>query len=68
MLNTLKISQLISKLQEVQKRFGDVKIVLSCDSEGNSFGTITNDMSLSFDSKAKVAILYPVEEGIYELL
>jgi hypothetical protein len=61
-MKTLKISELINMLNMVKRDFGDLPVVLSSDSEGNSLGTIkgTQDVGCLDD----VIILYPNEEGI----
>lgn len=61
-MKTLKLSELIQLLEMVKRDFGDLPVVLSSDSEGNSLGTIigTQDVGCLDD----VIILYPHEEGI----
>ena len=61
-MKTLKLSELIQLLERVKRDFGDLPVVLSSDSEGNSLGTIigTQDVGCLDD----VIILYPHEEGI----
>ena len=61
-MKTLKLSELVQLLEMVKRDFGDLPVVLSSDSEGNSLGTIigTQDVGCLDD----VIILYPHEEGI----
>ena len=61
-MKTLKLSELIQLLEMVKRDFGDLPVVLSSDSEGNSLGTIigTQDVGCLDD----VIILYPHEERI----
>ena len=61
-MKTLKLSELIQLLEMVKRDFGDLPVVLSSGSEGNSLGTIvgTQDVGCLDD----VIILYPHEEGI----
>ena len=61
-MKTLKLSELVQLLEMVKRDFGDLPVVLSSDSEGNSLGTIigAQDVGCLDD----VIILYPHEEGI----
>lgn len=61
-MKTLKVSELIKLLKMVKRDFGDLPVVLSSDSEGNSLGTIvgTGDIGYLDD----VIILYPNKEGL----
>lgn len=61
-MRTLKLSELIQLLETLKRDFGDLPVVLSSDSEGNSLGTIigVQDVGCLDD----VIILYPHEEGI----
>lgn len=60
------ISQLINQLEEIQKGYGDIEVVLSGDPEGNNFGTISNQLEWSTGvekSKGqKVLVLYPEQQ------
>lgn len=56
------LSKLISILQTVKKKGGDLPVFLSSDSEGNSFGDLGIGGSFYWD-KNKV-ILYPFNEGL----
>jgi len=58
----MKTSELIHFLQEMKKRYGDTEIFLSTDEEGNGYGTLNVEGSLSFDEKK--IIFYPFEEGL----
>ena len=63
----MKISELIKKLEISIKEFGDLPIIVSADSEGNSFGTLnTRSICLiqDFDtSEPKGICLYPFADG-----
>lgn len=43
MTETMTIEQLIRRLNLIKKLCGNLSVVLSSDSEGNSFGTICNE-------------------------
>ena len=53
---TSKLSELIERLQEYKRIYGDIPVVMAVDPEGNSYGTITQD---SFDTDKSFLILYP---------
>jgi len=58
---SMKISQLIKELNQLQKQIGDVPVYLSRDSEGNGYGSL--DASMSFgEYEKKAIILYPIQE------
>lgn len=61
------ISDLIKQLQAVKQDCGDVPVVLSSDSEGNSYGTTDTQSSLTYavDNKGNVVgiVLYPFADG-----
>lgn len=57
---TIKISTLIKKLQEIQARFGDLPVCMSADSEGNSFGIISPEGEELVDAGSGVIVLYPI--------
>ncbi len=63
----MTISQLIAELERFKKQHGDVPVVLSVDTEGNSFGTTHPNDTLcpALDDNEDVAgvILYPYAEG-----
>lgn len=61
MASTMKISQLIRKLQAIKREVGDIEVYMSEDSEGNGYGTIDNT-SFGF-SNGKLAI-YPYVDHI----
>lgn len=61
-MKTLKVSELIKLLKMVKRDFGDLPVVLSSDSEGNSLGTIIGSQDVGYLDD--VIILYPNKEGI----
>lgn len=61
-MKTLKLSELIQLLEMVKRDFGDLPVVLSSDSEGNSLGTIIGKQDVG--CLDDVIILYPHEEGV----
>ena len=69
---SMKISELIKDLQDFQKEYGDLPVVMSVDCEGNSFSTLKKGDCVVFsfddnDPKRKVngAVIYPFAEGFY---
>ena len=44
----MKISELIKKLQTIQKEHGDLQAVYACDEEGNSFSPVEIDPTEGF--------------------
>ena len=69
----MKISELKQYLSRVEKEFGDLPVVISCDSEGNSYGTLNKNGSLCEvmnDKGTKVVgvCLYPFEEGFCDII
>ena len=61
-MKTLKLSELVQLLEMVKRVFGDLPVVLSSDSEGNSLGPIIGKQDVG--CLDDVIILYPHEEGI----
>jgi hypothetical protein len=59
-MKTIKISELISALEELKSRAGDLPIVMSRDSEGNSFGTISATESCGYENG--IATLWPYHQ------
>lgn len=57
---SLKISELINELEQLQKQEGDLEVVLSQDPEGNGFGTI--NPQYSYGREGNLLIIYPVEQ------
>lgn len=43
----MKISEMITKLQKAKEKFGDVEVIMSQDSEGNAYSTISEDFNNS---------------------
>lgn len=69
----MKLNELIETLQEIKKEIGNVPVVLSSDSEGNSFGTLNAPLSfckLQDDDSGKILGLgiYPYAEGFYDYI
>lgn len=61
-MKTLKLSELIQLLEMVKRDFGDLPVVLSSDSEGNSLGTIIGSQDVG--CLDDVIILYPNKGGL----
>lgn len=66
----MKINDLMTRLISIQKDYGNVPVVLSTDSEGNSFGTTDKQISVCpvMNNKDKVigVAIFPFEEGYYD--
>ena len=60
----MKVSEMIAKLETVQELYGDVQVVMSSDSEGNSYSTIDKNLLYSrvYDKEDDFARAY--EAGI----
>lgn len=43
----MKISEMITKLETAQDLFGDVEVIMSQDSEGNAYASISEDFNNS---------------------
>ena len=43
----MKISEMITKLQKAKEKFGDVEVIMSQDSEGNAYASISEDFNNS---------------------
>ena len=43
----MKISEMIKELNAVKEQFGDIEVVMSSDSEGNSYSTIDKNLRYS---------------------
>lgn len=41
----MKIKQLITKLKTIEKKYGDLPVILSSDEEGNSYSNIDEEWS-----------------------
>lgn len=55
----MTVSELIKELQKIKKYCGgDIKIVLSSDSEGNSYSTLDKSYSLVRDMEDSIICLY----------
>ena len=66
----MTIKELIKELQQNEKAFGDVPVVISTDEEGNSFSTLEKHQSISVNLDDKDVpngiILYPFVEGFMD--
>lgn len=60
----MKISNFIKRLNYIKERVGDVEVVLSSDSEGNSYGS-TNDWSFGWEEEKQTnyVLVFPNYEG-----
>lgn len=57
----MTLNELIQKLEEIRGAMGgDLPVVLSADSEGNSYGTL--DADCSFENYPDAIIIYPYAE------
>ena len=54
---TLKISELITELQNIKARNGDLPIVLARDSEGSCYSSLDSDFL--YEIEGHVVALYP---------
>ena len=62
-VSTIKIIDLIKGLQEVLESEGNIPVVMSKDSEGNGFGTLSEDfVSDSVSIQNGLCVLYPWAE------
>lgn len=43
----MKINKMIKELQEVEKKFGNIEVVMASDSEGNNYSTIDENFRYS---------------------
>ena len=63
----MKISELVEKLQKFQKVVGDVEVILSSDSEGNGYGSIDSEMSITIHEdevlEKSAIVIFPFEES-----
>ena len=66
----MKINDLMTRLISIQKDYGNVPVVLSTDSEGNSFGTTDKQISvcpiMNNEDKVIGVAIFPFEEGYYD--
>lgn len=65
-IKTMSVSQLIKKLTALQNTYGDLPVVLSSDSEGNSFGTV-NHTTIGYSpryNKCGIILLMPYCDNI----
>ena len=63
---TIKLKQLIEKLQSIYIDRGNLSVVLSRDEEGNGFGTLDPDnfdgLGTSVERDGKILVLWPCVE------
>lgn len=73
MYSTVKISELIDKLNKVKDRYGDLNVIVSGDCEENDYGTL--DKEYSIEVRNNLCVIYPtidkidiedVEEYLYD--
>jgi len=67
----MTLDKLIKILQEIKKEVGNVPVVLSSDSEGNSWGTLKAPTSFCLvrnleGDKVQGLGIYPFAEGFYD--
>jgi hypothetical protein len=64
--NTIKISKLVKVLNAFKKEYGDLGVMVSSDTEGNSWGTIEPNGKMVFEvlEPHGFMVLYPHEEHI----
>ncbi len=61
----MKIKDLIARLIEIEKQVGNNEVYLSCDNEGNSYGSIDKGHSFAFGGElVNSVVIYPYEENI----
>jgi len=61
-MDTLTISELIKKMQDLKKKCGDASVFLSSDEEGNMLGSLNARLSFGWDNENKYVVLYPFEQ------
>ena len=65
-VKTIKLKQLIEKLQSIYIDRGNLDVVLSRDEEGNGFGTLDPDefdaLAISVERDGKLLVLWPCVE------
>ena len=60
----MKIKQLITKLKTIEKKYGDIPVILSSDEEGNSYSNIDekwDEKSKHLESPVIGICIYPFE-------
>lgn len=67
----MKLNELIKVLQEIKKELGNVPVIISSDSEGNSFGTLKAPYSFcqvrNIEGDKVLGLgLYPFADGFYD--
>lgn len=65
-VQTIKLKQLIEKLQSIYIDRGNLSVVISRDEEGNGFGTLDPDefdgLAASIERDGKLLVLWPCVE------
>ena len=65
-VKTIRLKDLISKLQDIYIDCGNLPVVMSRDEEGNGFGTLDPDdfekFSMSVECNGKILVLWPCIE------
>lgn len=60
---TYKLSELIDKLKEYKRIYGDIPVVMAREVEGERFATINQtNLGSSFDVEHGFMIIYPYDE------
>lgn len=65
-IETMSVGQLIEKLTALQNAYGDLPVIMSSDSEGNSFGTL-NKATIGYSpryDKCGMILLMPYCDNI----
>lgn len=67
-VQTIKLKQLIEKLQSIYIDRGNLSVVMSRDEEGNGFGTLDPDnfdaLAISVERDGKLLVLWPCIEHL----
>ena len=65
-VESIRLKDLISKLQDVYTERGNIPVVMSRDEEGNGFGTLDPDefdaLGVSVERDGKLLVLWPCVE------
>lgn len=59
----MKINEMIKELQAVEQRYGDIDVVMSSDSEGNSYSTIDKNLRYSRVYENETAFIGAASSG-----
>ena len=66
-METIQISQMIKQLKGIKRKYGDLMIAMSHDTEGNGYGTIHISDSFSVEEGKygpRYLILWPYDERL----